>query len=83
MSYLLTLLREVVFVGFLVLIGGTIISRVLGRFFSVKLPSACKKWNKYHIMEISLFLTGAFVHIFCEFTGLNSWYCKRGAACLR
>jgi len=29
-------------------------------------------------MEISLFLTGFLVHIFCEYSGINKWYCKNG-----
>ena len=76
-----SLLVEAIFVGVLVVIVGTVVGYVVGRFASVDLPAACKKWNKYHAMEISLFLTGFFVHIICEYVGLNRWYCKNGRAC--
>ena len=76
-------LKEALFVGLLVVVGGTIVSKIIGGFFSTDLPPVCKKWNKYHVMEISLFFTGVFVHVFCELAGLNKWYCKKGAACLR
>ena len=28
-----------------------------------------------------IFLVGASIHLFCEFTGINKWYCKNGNAC--
>ena len=28
-----------------------------------------------------LFLLGFLIHILCEITGLNLWYCKHGSAC--
>ena len=78
-----SLLVEASLVGILVLIVGSVVGYVVGRFASVDLPAVCKKWNKYHAMEISLFLTGFFVHIICEYSGLNRWYCKTGRACTR
>lgn len=74
------LIVEAVVVGFLVLVGGTVVSKLLASSFSVKLPPACKHWNKHHLMEISLFLTGFLVHLFCELIGFNKWYCKQGTA---
>ena len=59
----------------------TIAGLVVGKLFSSNLPKVCKKWNKNHVMEISLFLTGFLVHLLCEFTGINGWYCKNGRAC--
>ena len=55
----------------------------MGRFMSVDLPKGCREWNKNHIMEISLFLTGFIAHIIFELFGLNNWYCKHGRACQR
>lgn len=43
---------------------------------------ACKVWNKYHSMEISLFLAGVIAHIGLELVGMNKWYCQNGVACL-
>jgi len=37
--------------------------------------------NRYHIMELTLFTTGFIVHLGCQFTGLNKFYCKHGKAC--
>ena len=76
-------LKEALFVGLLVVVGGTIVSKVIGGFFSSDLPPVCKKWNKYHVMEISLFLTGVLVHFFCEVVVFNTWCCKNGSECLR
>ena len=43
---------------------------VLHKLFSNNLPKICKQWNKNHIMEISLFLTGFAIHILCETLGI-------------
>ena len=72
---------EAFVVGFITLIVGSIVCLILGYFFPNNLPDICKKWNKYHIMEFSLFLTGFIIHLICEFTGINKWYCKHGNAC--
>ena len=72
-----TLFIEAVAVGILVVIIGTIVTKVL---FG---NGSSKDWNKHHTMEIALFLTGVFTHFFCEFTGINQWYCKNGNACQR
>ena len=40
-----------------------------------------KEWNKNHIMELVLFLTGICIHLLCEVSGINSWYCENGLAC--
>ncbi len=77
------LIIEAAIVGFLILIIGTIVSFFISRFTVTELPPVCKDWNKNHIMEISLFLTGFFTHIVCEFIGLNKWYCKNGSACIK
>ena len=75
------LIIEAVVVGMVTVVVGTIVAFILGRFFSTDLPKICKAWNKNHIMEISLFFTGFLIHIICEFTGINGWYCKNGNAC--
>ena len=67
--------------GLLILVVGTVVSFIVGAFFSVDLPAVCKKWNKNNIMGFCLFLTGFFTHILCEFSGINKWYCKNGSAC--
>ena len=75
------LLVEAIFVAILTVIVGSLVGYVLGKSFSTNLPKICKSWNKNHIMEVSLFLTGFFIHLLCELTGVNKFYCKNGYAC--
>ena len=77
------LLLEAVVVGIITVIVGNIVGFIIGKSLSVDLPTVCKDWNKYYTMEISLFLTGFLIHLICEFSGINKWYCKNGFACLR
>ena len=37
-----------------------------------------KHWNE---VGLSYFITGALIHIICEFTKINKWYCSNGHAC--
>lgn len=50
--------KESIIFGLIVLVIGNISGFFIGRSFSVDLPAVCKKWNKNHIMEITLFITG-------------------------
>ena len=67
---------EAFVVGIMTIIIGSIIGAIIGIFFSVNLPSVCKKWNKYHAMEISLFLTGFILYLICELIKQSRWYKK-------
>ena len=78
-----TLLIEAFAVGIATVIIGSFVGFLIGRSSSVDLPKLCKEWNKNHIMEISLFLTGFILHLLCEYSGINRWYCKNGNACKR
>ena len=46
---------------------GAVIAYILSYFMLDHLPASCEAWNKHHIMEGSLFLTGFFVHLFRKF----------------
>ena len=48
--------------GLLTLITGTIVSFIISPILKPKLPIECKHWNKNHMMELSLFLTGFLVY---------------------
>jgi len=74
-NYFVKILVECICVGLLVVIFGLLVSFSISQF--VDLPSECKKWNKNRVMEITLFLTGVSVHLFCEFTGINKRYCQK------
>ena len=75
------LLIEALFVGVVTVIIGNLAGYIIGTLLKVDLPIVCKDWNKYYTMELSLFLTGVLVHLLCEYTGINKWYCKHGIAC--
>lgn len=45
-------------------------------------PSPKDNFNKFHIMEISIFAAGVLTHVFFEKFGLNKLYCSSGHACL-
>lgn len=46
-------------------------------------PSPSENFNKYHIMEICIFVAGVMTHVFFEKVGLNKAYCTSGHACLK
>tara|TARA_B100000925_G_scaffold281214_1_gene252743 strand:+ start:1288 stop:1527 length:240 start_codon:yes stop_codon:yes gene_type:complete len=75
------LLIEALVVGVATVVVGSIVGLVVGKVLGSDLPSVCKDWNKKYAMEISLFLTGAVLHLLFELVGGNKWYCKNGVAC--
>lgn len=76
MSYL-QLLFEAVVVGIISLIITFAVSWGLTPWLGVSgLPHDCKTWNKYHLMEISIVLSGMLFHILMEVTGANEKYCR-------
>ena len=77
------LIVEAVVVGIMTIIFGNLAGLLIGPLFKVDLPEVCSDWNKFYTMEITLFFTGVFIHLFCEFSGINKWYCKNGFACMR
>lgn len=77
------LIIEAIIVGVVVVIVGTASGYIVGKFNNIDLPTVCKRWNKNHVMEISLFITGVLSHFIFEMLGLNKWYCKHGRACVQ
>jgi hypothetical protein len=67
-------LKESTFVGLLTVFAGYVASILIKPYFKVDLPEVCKRWNKNHLMEASLFVTGFLLHLFLEFTGMNKSY---------
>ena len=57
------LLIEAFIVGILTVCIGSLVGFIIGKGFSNNLPKICSEWNKNHIMEICLFLTGFFGHL--------------------
>ncbi len=69
----LKVLTEATVVGVLLIIFVYITSPLV-KSLKPGLPNVCDDWNKNHVMEVHLFLTGALFHIVCEITGLNKYY---------
>lgn len=72
------LIVEALIVGLITGILGLIISTAF------MLPSKDFSLKKYHFWPqvlLSFFLTGFLIHLICETTGINKWYCKHGNAC--
>ena len=83
MSYLSQLLIEAIFVGISLILLGNVVGFLVGKYYiKPELPSGCSEYNKYYVMELTLFLTGFFLHILCEVCGLNRWYISNSAAAL-
>ena len=80
MNYYFKLIIEALCVGLLVVIVGSLVGFMLSKVYPTPiLDKSCKNYNKFFIMESSLFLTGFLVHLICEFFGVNKWYIKNGA----
>ena len=52
------LLIEAVAAGLLVIALGFVVGPIVGYFLRVPVPAICKKWNKNHVMEVTLFFIG-------------------------
>ena len=84
MNYIKKLLIEATFVGVAIVILGSLIGFIVGKYYpKVDLPPICSTYNKFFIMEFTLFLTGFLLHLICEFSGINLWYLKNGAVLLK
>ena len=65
MSYLLKLFSEAIFVGISLIILGNLVGFLVGKYYiKPELPSGCSEYNKYYVMELTLFLTGFFFVVF-------------------
>tara|TARA_B100000085_G_scaffold214651_1_gene198874 strand:- start:193 stop:432 length:240 start_codon:yes stop_codon:yes gene_type:complete len=58
--------------GYLVLYGSVELSK---RYKSID------NMDKNIKMSVGFFILGMLTHLFCDFTGINKWYCKKGVAC--
>ena len=71
-------IQEVIVVGLGTLILGLVVRYIVAVYFEKINPDFIFT-NKG--MWASLFLTGALLHLGCEISGVNKWYCKNGFAC--
>ena len=81
MNYFVHLIIEAICVGVSVVLIGTMLSFGVSKFYPKPfLPKICSSYNKYHVMEFTLFFTGFLVHILFEAVGANYWYLSNAAA---
>ena len=75
------LIYETIIIGIITAILGHIIIRILSKYNKYddneKINNFLIKYNKGYILELSMFLTGIFVHLLVEYIGLNNWYCQK------
>ena len=76
-----TLLIEAGVVGLATIVVGVVVALSLKNLFKLNMPISHKNINKNNMVML-LFITGFLIHIICEFSGLNKWYCSNGHACL-
>ena len=73
---------EAMFVGIITVIIGHLSRYLLNLYYNVEEKvSIYESWNKNYIMEKQLYVTGLLIHIICQLSGINHWYCKNGVAC--
>lgn len=72
-------LQEALFVGLLTGIVGLIVSTAMMVLFECDFQ--WKKYTFWHWVLLSYMITGFLIHVLCEKTLLNKWYCKHGYAC--
>lgn len=72
------LIKEILFVGMLTMIIGLIISYITMYIGS---PIQTKQFDHWGSVAFSFVVTGMLIHIICEYTGINKYYCVHGVAC--
>ncbi len=79
-----TVIIESIIIGVVTMILGKIISNILLGINKVDKNKKLPIWSEPKVIEISLFFTGVFIHLVCEYVGLNKWYCdKETRKCVR
>ena len=82
MNIILGIIIEAIFVGIITVIIGYMSKYILDKLYNMEEKiNIYESWNKNYIMEQNLFLTGFLIHIICQISGINTWYCKHGIAC--
>jgi len=75
------ILFEAIFIGVLLTVVGLLISYLYLRLVKKTNNRICLEiFNNEALIQL-LFLSGFILHLLCEFTSINTWYCKYGNAC--
>lgn len=72
------ILVEALFLGLITVVVGLLISYCT---MYVVNPETVKDFDHWKSVIISFFITGFLIHLLCEYSGINKWYCKYGNAC--
>ena len=78
---MLRLIIEVILVGFMTLCVGSLLLYGTLSYILPTLKNPFNKCNQYYMFQLILFLSGVIIHILCEVTSINKWYCVNGHAC--
>lgn len=75
------LFTEAITIGLLSIIIGIVVMNVIQHFNNIKdsdlYDSDKMKNNKRNFFFTTFFVTGILIYLFCEFLGVNDWYCKK------
>lgn len=77
---MIQLIAEILSVGVILTIVGTIISFIIMYY---KSPSETLKFKHWQSVMLGYFVSGMLVHIICEYSGINKLYCNYGVACIK
>lgn len=69
------LLKEVLGVGLILVVVGLALHLLTVHFYGQH------DLNNMGIYALHLFGAGVVVHLLCEYSGINKWYCQNGNAC--
>lgn len=76
---MIQVLIEAISIGIVTVLMGLFVHFIFG--YHAKHAHSHKMKQEMIDLCITLFFTGAFIHLLFEFTGLNKKYCKNGHAC--
>lgn len=77
-------LLESLFIGFIFMISTAIVMVGLHRICPNDYTGCLYLPNKSSIKYyVATFISGFMANVFCEYVGINEWYCKNGNACIK
>lgn len=69
------ILIEALVVGVALVVVGMLMHLIASKFMKHDM-------NDNVVLAGHFFAAGVIVHLLCEYSGINKWYCKHGVACL-
>ena len=74
-------LVEAIVVGLITMVLGTLLS--IGSMYITQPGFSYTEVTFWTSLLVVNFILGFLVHVICEWTGINKWYCSKGFACQR